>query len=92
MQVSVTASSSMMFSISGKFLDAFAEGLEFFRLRTAINTFPELSQELFVPSDACTPSDVHAILHFDEDFGTRRAVSIANYMKNAIQQLNETGT
>ena len=73
------------------FLDAFSEGLEVFHLKTAINTFPELFRELFVASDACSPDDVLAILHFDEDLGPQEQ-RVLNYFKKAIRKLNETGT
>ena len=62
------------------YLDAFAEGLEVFHLKTAINTFPKLFKELFVASDACTPSDVIAILHFDEDLGPEKK-RVERYME-----------
>jgi len=51
------------------FLDAFAEGLGIFHLKTAINAFPELFKELFIVSDTCSSSDVLVILHFDDICG-----------------------
>ena len=72
------------------FLDAFTEGLEIFHLKTAINTFPELFKELFIASDTCSSSDVIAILHFDDICGPEEQ-RVANYLKDAIQVLNETG-
>ena len=81
----------MMCFISAKvFLDAFTEALEVFHLKSAIHTFPELFKGLFVASDDCSPEDVLAILHFDVNLDAEEQ-RVAGYMKNAIEQLNETG-
>lgn len=73
------------------YLDAFAEGLETFQLRTAITTFPELFKELFVASDVCSPTDVLAIFHFDENLGPEEE-RLRTYFHDAMMQLTETGT
>lgn len=72
------------------FLDAFAEGLEVFYLRTGIQAFPDLFQELFVAADTCSPDDVLGILKFQCD--DSESSKIAGYLKSSIKKLDESGT
>ena len=62
-----------------------------FQLRTAITTFLESFKELFVASDVCSPTDVLAILHFDENLGPEEE-RLRTYFHDAMRELTETGT
>ncbi len=72
------------------FLDAFAEGLEVFKIRSAINLYPEMFKTLFVASDTCTPDDVIATLNMPYTMSPEHQ-RIAGYLKDCIKQLDETG-
>ena len=68
------------------FLDAFAEGLEVFHLKTAVNLFPALFEPLFVSSGKCSPDDVLGILDFSDTLVGHRE-RVANYLKAFISEL-----
>ena len=73
-------------------LDCFAEGLEVFSARSAIQAFPDLLEELFVASESCSPQDVLAILHFEEGFEQDPdKLRVAGYLKACIERLDEAG-
>ena len=61
-------------------------------MRTAINAFPDLLEQLFVSSDSCSPEDVLAILKFSENFeGDAEKSRVASYFRNSIRKLEESG-
>ncbi len=72
------------------FIDAFAEGLEVFKIRSAINLYPEMFKALFVASDTCTPDNVIATLSMPCTMSPEDQ-RIAGYLKDCIKQLDESG-
>ena len=63
-----------------------------FSIRAAIQAFPDLLEELFVASEACSPEDVLAILHFEEGFQEDPdMVRVAGYLKACVGRLEENG-
>ena len=74
------------------FLDAFSEGLEVFYLKSAIEAFPDLFEQLFVASDTCSPNDVLSILQFRDDLAANpEQLRVAGFLKSVIRKLDETG-
>lgn len=82
----------IVYDVLHKRKDCFGEGLEVFSLRTAINAFPDLLEQLFVSSDSCSSEDVLSILKFGENFeGDAEKSRVAGYFKNCIRKLGESG-
>ncbi len=73
------------------FLDAFSDGLEVFKLKSAINVFPELFKDLFVASDKFSPDEVLGVLRFPLLMSDEEVV-IADYLRNCILKFTEKGT
>jgi len=72
------------------YLDAFSDGLEVYRLRTAINLFPKRFKDLFVSSDSCSPGDVLAVLKFPSEMNSDEE-RVANYLRKYVRRLQQEG-
>ena len=72
------------------YLDCFAEGLEAFKVRSAICIFPELFEQLFVAAEECSIADVLSAMQFPEKINPEEE-KVAGYLKFAIEQLDERG-
>ncbi len=72
------------------YLDAFSDGLEVFRMRTAIHLFPHLFKDLFIPSDTCSSDDVLAVLKFRTDLTTEEQ-RVTEYLLKFIRHIEEKG-
>ena len=72
------------------FLGAFAEGLETFKIHTAMKHFTPLFEQMFLPPTYCSPCDVLAILTIPKNFNGKQNL-VTSFLKDSIQQLNEEG-
>ncbi len=74
------------------FLDALTDGLEMFKLKTAINMFPDLLKCLFVASDTCLRSShVIGMLEFPRTMDGDEE-RVAEYLKNCLNNFGEKGS
>lgn len=65
--------------------DALGEGLEVFRLWTAIRAFPTLFEPLFVASGTVTPEDVVRVIRFERPLDGDQE-RVAGYLLNIVRK------
>ena len=71
-------------------VDAILEGLEVFKLKSAIATFPEIFKHLFVMK-GCTPNDIIGCLHFSNTLEGKEK-EIEELIKKTIKNMSTSGT
>ena len=73
------------------FLDAFAEGLETFKIHTAIKHFTALFEQMFLAPSSCTSSDVLSIMGLPKRTLNDKQQLVWTFLQSAINQLDEEG-
>lgn len=84
--------SIMLFDVMQKrkvCVDAISEGLELFKLRTAIEIFPEQFKHFFILKQ-CVPSDIVGCLHFSSCSGQEKRIE--GLIKKTIETMDNSGT
>ena len=72
------------------YLDCFAEGLEVFRIHSAICIFPEMFEELFVAAEECSTSNVLSAMKYPVELKPEEE-RVGRYLRLTIEQLDERG-
>ena len=72
-------------------IDAILEGLETFKLKTAIEVFPEYFKGLFVKK-CCTPTDIINCLRFGGCGSYDKEQRLEYLIKRTIEKMSNSGT
>ena len=73
------------------FLDAFAEGLEMFKIHTAIKHFTPLFECMFLAPSSCSSSDVLSIMSVSNRALNDKQRLVLTFLQGAVNQLDEEG-
>lgn len=73
-----------------RFFDALGDGLEVYKLTSAIRLFPHLFRPAFTSSGSCSTNDVSNILKFPSKM-TAQEKGVAGYLNGAIRKLTIDG-
>ena len=73
-------------------IDAIAEGLEAFKMKSTISLFPEVFKYLFIKQeDAYLPNKIINCFKFGSCGMKEKESAIENLIKKAVERMNNTG-